>query len=393
MRYTSSAISTASARWLTTTTAPPPRARARSASRMTRPLASSRLPVGSSASSSGGIVQHRATEGHALLLAAGELGRIVVLSLEHAESGRAARARDAGPRGRSDPRSVRPAARCRARSARARAGTTGRRSRPSGPRARLRADAPERAHPLALPHQTSPPSASSSRPSTFSSVLLPHPEGPQHHRQPSGWHVEIHGIEHRGWARRWAPDRTSRAARASSTAADRLRRRQAHDAQRGVPGRRHAEQHREHQRAAQQRGENRKSCWPVRAAQPSTAAPRSSASATPSAPPVSVTASASPSTSRAELQIGGAQRALDAEVADALEHGGGHRVGEREPADDQAERADADEQRREERRRRAEQAAQLARDLHVDAGHRARRYVARRRPDPRRPASRRRRRC
>src|SRR5207244_3865233 len=57
MRYTASAPPAASARWLTTTTAAPARARARSASRITRPLASSRLPVGSSASSTGGSLR------------------------------------------------------------------------------------------------------------------------------------------------------------------------------------------------------------------------------------------------------------------------------------------------------------------------------------------------
>src|SRR5215470_15001333 len=53
-RYTALAPTAASGRWLTITTAAPARARPRSASRITAPLASSRLPVGSSASRSGG---------------------------------------------------------------------------------------------------------------------------------------------------------------------------------------------------------------------------------------------------------------------------------------------------------------------------------------------------
>src|SRR5439155_1270217 len=62
-----------------------------------------------------------------------------------------------------------------------------------------------------------------------------------------------------------------------------------------------------------------------------------------------------------ELQIGGAERTLDAEVADPLEDGGGHRVRQREAADDEGESADASEQRGEERRGRAQEPAQLAR--------------------------------
>ena len=42
------------------------------------PVVESRLPVGSSASSSGGLERQRPRDGHALLLAAGELDRIVV---------------------------------------------------------------------------------------------------------------------------------------------------------------------------------------------------------------------------------------------------------------------------------------------------------------------------
>ena len=70
-----------------------------------------------------------------------------------------------------------------------------------------------------------------------------------------------------------------------------------------------------------------------------------------------------------ELQIGGAERTLDAEVADPLEDRGGHRVRQREAADDEGEDADAGEQRGEEGRGRAQEPAQLARKLDVDAGH------------------------
>src|SRR5215470_9410630 len=68
-----------------------------------------------------------------------------------------------------------------------------------------------------------------------------------------------------------------------------------------------------------------------------------------------------------ELQVGGAQRALDAEIADALEDRGGHRVGERQPADHETEHADAKEQGREERGRLPQNPAQLTRDRDVQA--------------------------
>ena len=70
------------------------------------------------------------------------------------------------------------------------------------------------------------------------------------------------------------------------------------------------------------------------------------------------------------MQIGyRPERALDAEVADALEHRGRHRVRQRQPPDHQAQGADAQEQRREERRRLLEEPAHLAGNRDVDARH------------------------
>ena len=51
------------------------------------PVAESRLPVGSSARSSGGPARHRARHRHALLLAARELHRVVVGALGQAHLG------------------------------------------------------------------------------------------------------------------------------------------------------------------------------------------------------------------------------------------------------------------------------------------------------------------
>src|SRR5207253_2133043 len=82
------------------------------------------------------------------------------------------------------------------------------------------------------------------------------------------------------------------------------------------------------------RGENRNSCWPLRRAQPSVRA----------------------------------ERALHAEAANALEHRRGHRVGERQPADDEREQPEADEERGEEGGRLPQQRRQLAGELDVDTG-------------------------
>src|SRR5205807_132072 len=170
MWYTASAAPTASARWLTTTTAAPARARARNASRITRPLASSRLPVGSSASSRGGSLST---------------------------------ARQKATRWRSPPTI------------------------------------------------TSPPSASSSRPTTFSRVLLPEPDAPSTRaRRPCGTARSTPSRTRIGAPPGARYDFTS--ARASSTAADRLGRGQAHDPQGRVGGRRRAQQQGEHEAAAEQ---------------------------------------------------------------------------------------------------------------------------------------------
>src|SRR6185503_3701377 len=71
-----------------------------------------------------------------------------------------------------------------------------------------------------------------------------------------------------------------------------------------------------------------------------------------------------------ELEVGGAEGALDAEVTDALEDRRGHGVGERRPPDHEAQHPDAEEQGREERGGLAQDAAQLARDRDVDPRHR-----------------------
>ena len=317
------------------------------------------------------IVQHRAAERHALLLAAGELRRIVVLRARarrtRASSSRARRRRLAGRRG---PRSGRPAARCRARSARAAAGTTGRRSRRAG---RAPGSGPTR------------PSALTRSPAHTHVAAVGVLQQPEHVQQralagargprappPAVRPAPTRStpIEHADRRAGRAPGTSSRAARASSTAADRLGRRQPHDPQRRVrrpPPRRAAP--RTPSAPPSSRPENRKSCWPVRAAQPSTAAPRSSASPTPSAPPVSVTASASPSTSRpscrsvapsARLTPKSRMRSKTAAATVLASDSPPMTKASTPMPTSSAEKNAVDERSR---------PAQLARDLHVDAGH------------------------
>src|SRR5216684_46607 len=71
-----------------------------------------------------------------------------------------------------------------------------------------------------------------------------------------------------------------------------------------------------------------------------------------------------------EMKVGGAQRALDSEVANALEDGRRHGIGQRQAADEKSQHADAQEKGGEERRRLAQEAADLAGNGDVDLGHR-----------------------
>ena len=68
-----------------TTTVVPPACSSRSSSTTPAPDAESRLPVGSSASSSGGLADHGAGDGDPLPLAAGELVRPVVEAVAEAD--------------------------------------------------------------------------------------------------------------------------------------------------------------------------------------------------------------------------------------------------------------------------------------------------------------------
>ena len=74
-----------SASWVISTIVLPARLSSRSSSRTSWPEAWSRLPVGSSARISAGIGDQRPGDGHALLLAAGQLRRLVVDAVAEAE--------------------------------------------------------------------------------------------------------------------------------------------------------------------------------------------------------------------------------------------------------------------------------------------------------------------
>ena len=63
-----------------------------------------------------------------------------------------------------------------------------------------------------------------------------------------------------------------------------------------------------------------------------------------------------------EIEVRGAQRALDAEVPNALEDGRRHRVRQRQASDEKPEGADPEQERGEEGGRLAQEAAQLARE-------------------------------
>ena len=126
--------------WVAISAASPVPRTSPSSTSKTRPeVSGSRLPVGSSASSSRGAVGERAGEGHPLLLAARELGRPVFEPVpepdrveELARPRRGRRARRRRPRAAAAPRS-------RARRTRAAGGGTGRRSRRASRRSRVRA--------------------------------------------------------------------------------------------------------------------------------------------------------------------------------------------------------------------------------------------------------------
>src|SRR5262245_2877223 len=210
----------------------------------------------------------------------------------------------------------------------------------------------------------SPASASSSKPSTFSSVLLPEPDGPSTTTS--------------------SPRRTSRSAPASTSIGgplgagkrftspcalttvsggtappNGLGRRQAHDAQRRVRGGGGAEEHREDERAAEQpRREEEQllaaAAHPAIDPEPEPDRQKHAEGATRERHREGLAQDLA-----TEVPVGGPERTLDAEVADALEDGRRHRVGEREAADHECEQAEADEQRREERGRLTQQRRQL----------------------------------
>src|SRR5262245_37581180 len=223
----------------------------------------------------------------------------------------------------------------------------------------------ERALTQTSPYQTDPPSESSSSPRTLSSVLLPEPEAPAitarspaSTRRSTALSTGI-GADGPRYALR-SPSARSIAGSPASPA-DRVGWREPDDAEGRVGGRGHAEQHREHEPAGQE---------PRREVEELLAGARGPG-VEPETEPESERDAPEPAGERhperlaehlaAQLQIGRAQRALDAEVADPLEHRGRDGVGQRQAADRQPEAADANRERGEERGRRAQQPRDLAR--------------------------------
>src|SRR5713226_1422997 len=220
-------------------------------------------------------------------------------------------------------------------------------------------------------NQISPPSGGSRRPSRLSSVDLPEPEAPvtatnsppltSSSTTPStgtGWPdgsrytllspvartimVSVSALASPG------PNRHGPiSARTSRAPANGLGRRQPDDAQGGVGGRQRAQDQREAEREQQEPGGEQEELLPL-------------------AQNARVDEPADQQGQRhaqhfaEQLGVGGTERALDAEVADPLEHRRRHGIGEGQPADDQAQRADAEEQRGEEGGGVAQQPAHLA---------------------------------
>src|SRR6202795_2746231 len=117
---------------------------------------------------------------------------------------------------------------------------------------------------------------------------------------------------------------------------------------------------------ASSRGEKRKSCCPSRSRRESTAVPMQHASR----PAPEAHADSLAQHLAEKIEVRGAERALDAEVPDALEDGGRHRVGERQAPDEESKGADPKQERGEEGGRLSQEAAQLAGNRDVEAGHR-----------------------
>src|SRR5712692_3538299 len=239
-------------------------------------------------------------------------------------------------------------------------------------------------------NQISPPSDGSRRPSRLSSVDLPEPEAPvtatnspaltSSSTAPStgtGWPdgsrytllspvartimVSVSALASPG------PNRHGPvSARTSRAPANGLGRRQPDDAQGGVGGRQRAQDQREAEREQQEPGGEQEELLPL--AQNA----RVDEPADQQGQPHAGRAARQTHAERLaqhfaeQLGVGGAERALDAEVADPLEHRRRHGIGEGQPADDQAQRADAEEQRGEEGGGVAQQPAHLARDRHID---------------------------
>ena len=164
------------ASWVTSTTARPSSAAARSRRSTSAPASTSRLPVGSSASRTAGVVDERPRDREALLLAAGELGGKRVRDGPQPEPVDELAAAPLGVRvgAAHAPREQHVRL---ARSARAAGGRTGTRSRRGGAAA-CSASAPRRPSTRSPPSSISPASARSSPPSRCSSVDLPEPERP-----------------------------------------------------------------------------------------------------------------------------------------------------------------------------------------------------------------------
>src|SRR5712691_7041420 len=239
-------------------------------------------------------------------------------------------------------------------------------------------------------NQISPPSDGSRSPSRLSSVDLPEPEAPitatnsppltSSSTAPStgtGWPDGSRYTLLSPVARTIIPSVPALAspgpnrdgpvsARTSGAPANGLGRRQPDDAQGGVGSRQRAQDQRETEREQQEPGGEQEELLPL--AQNA----RVDEPADQQGQPHARRAARQTHAERLaqhfaeQLGVGGTERALDAEVADPLEHRRRHGIGEGQPADDQAQRANAEKQRGEEGGGVAQQPAHRARDRHVD---------------------------
>src|SRR5262249_4901096 len=170
----------------------------------------------------------------------------------------------------------------------------------------------------------SPTSASSSKPSTLSSVLLPEPDGPstttsspRRTSRSALARTSIGGPL--GAGKRFTSPRALRTVSGGTTPPDRLRRRQAHDAQRRRRRSSGAQEHRKDERAAEQPRREQKQLLAAAARPAIDAEPERDRQEHPERAARKRDREGLAQDLAAEVPVGGPERALDAEVADTLE--------------------------------------------------------------------------